>query len=78
LSRLVRESEFQGRTHREGADEVFAGYNIFKEDRIRQILGKAAGIKNAAGASGPPLSLYFFDSQRSSAISGILFKKRIF
>ena len=36
LSRLVRESNFKVVLTGEGADEVFAGYNIFKEDRVRR------------------------------------------
>jgi len=36
LSRLVRESDFKVVLTGEGADEIFAGYNIFKEDKIRR------------------------------------------
>lgn len=36
LSRLVRESNFKVVLTGEGADEIFAGYNIFKEDRVRR------------------------------------------
>ncbi len=36
LSRLVRENGIKVVLTGEGADEVFAGYNIFKEDRIRR------------------------------------------
>ncbi len=36
LSRLVRESDFKVVLTGEGADEMFAGYNIFKEDRVRR------------------------------------------
>jgi len=36
LSRLVRESDFKVVLTGEGADEVFAGYNIFKEAKLRQ------------------------------------------
>jgi asparagine synthase (glutamine-hydrolysing) len=36
LSRLVRESNFKVVLTGEGADEMFAGYNIFKEDRVRR------------------------------------------
>lgn len=36
LSRLVRDRNFKVILTGEGADEVFAGYNIFKEDKIRR------------------------------------------
>ena len=36
LSRLVRESTYKVVLTGEGADEIFAGYDIFKEDRIRR------------------------------------------
>ena len=36
LSGLVRENHFKVVLTGEGADEVFAGYNIFKEDKVRR------------------------------------------
>jgi asparagine synthase (glutamine-hydrolysing) len=36
LSKLVRENNFKVVLTGEGADEFFAGYNIFKEDRVRR------------------------------------------
>lgn len=36
LSRLVRENNFKVVLTGEGSDEIFAGYDIFKEDRIRR------------------------------------------
>lgn len=36
LSELVRQNDFKVVLTGEGADEFFAGYNIFKEDRIRR------------------------------------------
>ena len=36
LSRLVRDNNFKVVLTGEGADEIFAGYNIFKEDRVRR------------------------------------------
>ncbi|MDY6792892.1 MAG: asparagine synthase (glutamine-hydrolyzing) [Thermodesulfobacteriota bacterium] len=36
LSKLVRENNFKVVLTGEGADEIFAGYNIFKEDRVRR------------------------------------------
>ena len=40
LSRLVRENQFKVVLTGEGADEVFGGYNIFKEAKIRRFWGK--------------------------------------
>jgi asparagine synthase (glutamine-hydrolysing) len=36
LSRLVRDNQYKVVLTGEGADEIFAGYNIFKEDRVRR------------------------------------------
>jgi asparagine synthase (glutamine-hydrolysing) len=36
LSRLVRSNNFKVVLTGEGADEIFAGYNIFKEDQVRR------------------------------------------
>lgn len=36
LSRLVRDQNFKVVLTGEGADELFAGYNIFKEDKVRR------------------------------------------
>jgi asparagine synthase (glutamine-hydrolysing) len=36
LSRLVRGADYKVVLTGEGADEIFAGYNIFKEDRVRR------------------------------------------
>jgi asparagine synthase (glutamine-hydrolysing) len=40
LSRLVRENNFKVVLTGEGADELFAGYNIFKEDLVRRFWAK--------------------------------------
>ena len=40
LSGLVRKSDFKVVLTGEGADELFAGYNIFKEDRVRRFWAK--------------------------------------
>ncbi len=40
LSQLVNNSGFKVVLTGEGADEIFAGYNIFKEDRIRRFWAK--------------------------------------
>jgi len=36
LSKLVRENNFKVVLTGEGADEIFAGYNIFREDKVRR------------------------------------------
>lgn len=40
LSKLVRENRFKVVLTGEGADEVFGGYNIFKEAKVRNFWGK--------------------------------------
>jgi asparagine synthase (glutamine-hydrolysing) len=40
LSRLVRDNGFKVVLTGEGADEIFAGYNIFREDKIRRFWSK--------------------------------------
>lgn len=40
LSKLVRENNFKVVLTGEGADEVFGGYNIFKEAKVRNFWGK--------------------------------------
>ena len=40
LSKLVRDTDFKVVLTGEGADEMFAGYNIFKEDRVRRFWAK--------------------------------------
>jgi len=45
LSQLVRQNEFKVVLTGEGADEVFAGYNIFKEDRVRRFWARQPNSK---------------------------------
>ena len=45
LSRLVRQNDYKVVLTGEGADEIFAGYNIFKEDRVRRFWAKDPGSK---------------------------------
>ncbi|MDM8536736.1 asparagine synthase (glutamine-hydrolyzing) [Desulfobacterales bacterium HSG17] len=40
LSKLVRDSQYKVVLTGEGADEIFAGYNIFKEDKVRRFWAK--------------------------------------
>jgi len=45
LSGLVRDSNFKVVLTGEGADEVFGGYNIFKEAKVRAFWGRCPGSK---------------------------------
>lgn len=45
LSKLVRESGYKVVLTGEGADEILAGYDIFKEVKVRQFLKKCPGSK---------------------------------
>ena len=45
LSSLVRANDFKVVLTGEGADEVFAGYNIFKEDQVRRFWARQPGSK---------------------------------
>ena len=45
LSKLVRENQFKVVLTGEGADEVFGGYNIFKEAKIRHFWGRQPDSK---------------------------------
>jgi len=40
LSKLVRDNDFKVVLTGEGADEIFAGYNIFREDKVRRFWAK--------------------------------------
>jgi len=40
LSKLVRQNNFKVVLTGEGADEIFAGYNIFREDKVRRFWAK--------------------------------------
>jgi len=45
LSKLVRENQFKVVLTGEGADEVFGGYNIYKEAKLRYFLGQQPNSK---------------------------------
>ena len=49
LSKLVRESDFKVVLTGEGSDELFAGYDIFKEDRIRRFWARVPASKTRPG-----------------------------
>ncbi len=48
LSQLVRQSGFKVVLTGEGADEVFGGYDLFKEAQLRRFLGSAAELALAS------------------------------
>ncbi len=45
LSRLVRENDFKVVLTGEGSDEIFAGYDIFKEDKVRRFWARQPDSK---------------------------------
>jgi len=45
LSKLVRENNFKVVLTGEGSDEIFAGYDIFKEDRVRRFWARQPSSK---------------------------------
>jgi asparagine synthase (glutamine-hydrolysing) len=45
LSKLVRDNQFKVVLTGEGADEIFGGYNIFKEAKLRQFWGRQPDSK---------------------------------
>jgi asparagine synthase (glutamine-hydrolysing) len=45
LSRLVRENDFKVVLTGEGSDELFAGYDIFKEDKVRRFWARRPASK---------------------------------
>ena len=63
LSGLVRENQLKVVLTGEGADEVFGGYNIFKEAKIRQFWGAAARFQNPSLAAPEALPLYLQKSR---------------
>jgi asparagine synthase (glutamine-hydrolysing) len=48
LSRLVRENNIKVVLTGEGADEIFGGYNIFKEDKVRRFWAEQPGSSSRA------------------------------
>jgi len=63
LSRLVRENGFKVVLSGEGADEVFGGYNIFREAKIRRFWARSPGSNRRAELIGQ-LYPYIFDEPR--------------
>ncbi len=76
LARLVRENGFKVVLTGEGSDELFAGYDIFKEDRVRRFWAKQPD------SSFRPLlirklypDIFSFDTGRAGAFLTGFFKK---
>jgi asparagine synthase (glutamine-hydrolysing) len=63
LSELVRQSGLKVVLTGEGADEIFGGYNIFKEAKIRKFLSRCPGSRRRAELIGK-LYPYIFDNPR--------------
>ena len=78
LSKLVRETNFKVVLTGEGADEMFAGYNIFKEDRVRRFWAKQPG-STMRPALLAKLYPYIFDraDSRSKIYLTNFFKKKL-
>ncbi|RLC08302.1 MAG: asparagine synthetase B [Deltaproteobacteria bacterium] len=78
LSKLVRDTNFKVVLTGEGADEMFAGYNIFKEDRVRRFWAKQpdSTIRPALLAKLYP---YIFDQKngRSKIFTQKFFKNKL-
>ena len=76
LSRLVRESDFKVVLTGEGADEVFAGYNIFKEAKIRRFWAKDPDSKMRPALLAR-LYPYIFKDAKSGAFLQSFFKRNL-
>jgi asparagine synthase (glutamine-hydrolysing) len=76
LSRLVRESGFKVVLTGEGADEVFAGYNIFKEAKIRRFWAKHPDSKMRPALLAR-LYPYIFKGAKSGAFLQSFFKRNL-
>lgn len=70
LSRLVRENGFKVVLTGEGADEVFGGYNIFREAKVRSFCAREPGSKTRPLLLGKLYPYIFKDDRlRNSTIS---------
>jgi len=76
LSRLVRESDYKVVLTGEGADEVFAGYNIFKEAKLRQFWARhpESRMRPALLARLYP---YIFKDAKAGAFMRSFFKRNL-
>ena len=76
LSRLVRESDFKVVLTGEGADEVFAGYNIFKEAKLRQFWARRPDSKMRPALLAR-LYPYIFNDAKAGAFLRSFFKRNL-
>ncbi len=77
LSKLVRESDFKVVLTGEGADEFFAGYNIFKEDRVRRFWSKHPDSKMRPELLKKLYPYIFKGAEKNAAFLTAFFKKEI-
>ena len=68
LSGLVREEGFKVVLTGEGADEVFGGYDIFKEAKLRRFCARAAAIAPPSAALPKALSV---SAEAAGAVGGL-------
>lgn len=73
LSRLVREQGYKVVLTGEGADEVFGGYDLFKEARVRRFMARAPGSRVR-----PQLLKRLYPYLRHSPASSAGFAQRFF
>lgn len=77
LSRLVRENNFKVVLTGEGADEFFAGYNIFKEDSIRRFWAKSPESEIRPMLLKKLYPYIFKDNGKIEAFQKAFFKKNL-
>jgi asparagine synthase (glutamine-hydrolysing) len=77
LSRLVRDNNFKVVLTGEGADEFFAGYNIFKEDRIRRFWAKSPDSEIRPLLLKKLYPYIFSNNGKIDAFQRVFFKKNL-
>jgi asparagine synthase (glutamine-hydrolysing) len=77
LSQEVRRNRFKVVLTGEGADEVFAGYNIFREDKVRRFWARAPDSKMRPLLLGRLYPYLAQDLGRASAFTKAFFGKRL-
>jgi asparagine synthase (glutamine-hydrolysing) len=74
LSKLVRENNIKVVLTGEGADEIFGGYNIFKENKIRRFWARQPGSKFRPNLLS---KLYPYINHQNNAFWQAFFKKEL-
>jgi len=77
LSRLVRENNIKVVLTGEGADEVFGGYNIFKEDKIRRFWAKFPDSKTRPELLSALYPYIKKDAEQGKSFWQLFFKKEL-